>query len=158
MGSISAYTISGGKRYRVIYRPDHLQTQKRGFRTKRGTEPFLARTEIDKSGGAYIDPSKSRVLVGEWLDSWSEIRSDWCPPSRERARSIVELHIKPQLGKYPLNALDHKTVQIWAGGLSRSQRPSSARKLVNVLSGSRRRRSRMVGSRSTRRTGSTCRK
>ena len=137
MGSISAYVTSSGKRYRVIYRrPDHLQTQKRGFKTKRDAELFLAKTEIDKSRGAYIDPSKSRVLVGEWLDSWMESRSDWRPTSRERARGIVELHIKPQLGKYPLGALDHKTVQTWAGGLSRSQGPSSVRKIVNVLSGS----------------------
>ncbi len=137
MGSISAYVTSSGKRYRVIYRrPDHLQTQKRGFKTKRDAELFLAKTEIDKSRGAYIDPSKSRVLVEEWLDSWMESRSDWRPTSRERARGIVELHIKPQLGRYPLGALDHKTVQTWAGGLSRSQGPSSVRKIVNVLSGS----------------------
>lgn len=137
MGSVSAYETKAGKRYRVIYRrPDHLQTQKRGFKTKRDAELFLAKTEIDKSRGAYIDPSKSKVLVGEWLDSWMESRSDWRPTSRERARGIVELHIKPQLGRYPLGALDHKTVQTWAGGLSRSQGPSSVRKIVNVLSGS----------------------
>ena len=66
-----------GKRYRVIYRrPDHRQTQKRGFKTKREAELFLANTEVDKSRGAYIDPTKSRVLVGEWLDSWMESRSD----------------------------------------------------------------------------------
>ena len=137
MGSISAYVTSSGKRYRVIYRrPDHRQTQKRGFKTKRDAELFLAKTEIDKSRGAYIDPSKSRVLVEEWLDSWMNSRSDWRPTSRERARGIVELHIKPQLGKYPLGSLDHKTVQSWAGGLSKSQGASSVRKIVKVLSGS----------------------
>jgi hypothetical protein len=48
MGSISAYVTSGGKRYRVIYRkPDHSQTQKRGFKTKRDAELFLANIEVD---------------------------------------------------------------------------------------------------------------
>lgn len=137
MGSINAYQTSSGRRYRVIYRrPDHLQTQKRGFKTKREAELFLAKTEIDKSRGAYIDPAKSRVLVAEWIDAWMKSRSDWRPTSRERARGIVELHIKPQLGRYPLGALDHRTVQVWAGALSRSQGPSSVRKIVNVLSGS----------------------
>jgi len=70
MGSISACVTSSGKRYRVIYRrPDHRQTQKRGFRTKRDAELFLANIEIDKSRGAYLDPSKSKVLVAEWIDS-----------------------------------------------------------------------------------------
>ena len=87
MGSISAYPTSRGKRYRVIYRrPDHLQTQKRGFKTKREAELFLASVEIDKSRDAYIDPSKSRVLVGEWLDAWMDSRADWRATSRERAR------------------------------------------------------------------------
>lgn len=126
-----------GKRYRVIYRrPDHRQTQKRGFKTKREAELFLAKTEVDKSRGAYIDPTKSRVLVGEWLDSWMESRSDWRNAVRERARGIVERHIEPHLGGYPLGSLDHRAVQTRAGGLSKTQGPSSVRKIVNVLSGS----------------------
>ena len=137
MGSISAYVTSSGKRYRVIYRkPDHSQTQKRGFKTKRDAELFLANMEVDKSRGAYVDPSKSRVLLGEWLDDWMATRADWQPTSRERARGIVEIHIKPKLGQYPLGALDHQTIQKWAGGLSASQGASSVRKIVNVLSGS----------------------
>ena len=43
MGSIAPYETSGGKRYRVRYRlPDHSQTDKRGFKTKREAELFLA--------------------------------------------------------------------------------------------------------------------
>ena len=96
MGSISAYVTSSGKRYRVIYRkPDHSQTQKRGFKTKRDAELLLANMEVDKSRGANVDPSKSRVLLGEWLDNWMAGRSHWQPTSRERARGIVAIHIKP---------------------------------------------------------------
>ncbi|WP_165068244.1 tyrosine-type recombinase/integrase [Marisediminicola senii] len=121
----------------MLYRrPDHLQTQKRGFTTKRDAELFLARIELDKNRGAYVDPSKSRVLTADWLDSWTASRSDWRPTSRERARGIIATHIKPSLGQYPLGALDHKTVQEWAGSLSKTQSPASVRKIVNVLSGS----------------------
>ena len=137
MGSINAYQTTSGKRYRALFRkPDHALTQKRGFKTKREAELFLASVEIDKSRGAYIDPSKSRVLVGEWLDAWMEGRADWRATSRERARGIVALHIKPTLGGYPLGSLTHGAVQAWAGGLSKTQSPSSVRKIVNVLSGS----------------------
>ena len=59
----------------MFRKPDHAQTQKRGFKTKREAELFLASVEIDKSRGAYIDTSKSRVLVGEWLDAW--MRRPW---------------------------------------------------------------------------------
>jgi len=36
MGRVTPYETSGGRRYRVPYRkPDHKQTDKPGFRTKR---------------------------------------------------------------------------------------------------------------------------
>ncbi len=137
MGSITAHQVASGKRYRVLYRrPDHIQTQTRGFRTKRDAELFLANIEVNKSRGAYVVPSKARVLVGEWLDLWMDSRSDWRATSRERARGIVVRHIRPQLGNYPLGALNHQAVQAWASGLSRTQGPASVRKIVNVLSGS----------------------
>ena len=64
-GSVTAHETNAGKRYRVIYRkPDHIQTQKRGFTTKRDAELFLVKVEIDKSRGAYVDPAKSRVFGG----------------------------------------------------------------------------------------------
>lgn len=136
MGSVNAYETTAGRRYRVIYRkPDHIQTQKRGFRTKRDAELFLAKVEIDKSRGAYVDPAKARVLLGEWLDVWMASRSDWRETSRERARGIVVRHIKPELGGYPLASLNHQLVQNWAGALSKTQGPASVRKIVNVLSG-----------------------
>lgn len=137
VGSISAYQTTSGTRYRAMFRkPDHAQTHKRGFETKREAELFLARVEIDKSRGAYIDPSKSRVLVGDWLDAWTDGRADWRATSRERASGIGARHIKPSLGGYPLGSLTHGAVKAWAGDLSKTQSPSSVRKIINVLSGS----------------------
>ena len=137
MGSVIAYTTAGGKRYRVVFRrPDNIQTQKRGFATKRAAELFLAGVEVDKSRGSYIDPSKSRVVLGDWIDDWMRTRSDWKPTSRERVKGIVELHVRPKLGAYPLGALDHGTVQEWAGSLSTTLSPASVRRVVSVLSGS----------------------
>ena len=52
MGSIEPYETRNGRRYRVIFRrPDHIQTQKRGFPTKRDAQLFLAGVELDKSRG-----------------------------------------------------------------------------------------------------------
>ena len=71
MGSVTPYETGGGRRYRVRYRkPDHSQTDKRGFRTKREAELFLASVEVAKSTGRYIDPSRARVSIGEWMTLW----------------------------------------------------------------------------------------
>jgi integrase len=136
MGSIEAYQTAKGKRYRVLYRrPNNVQTQKRGFATKRSAELFLAEVEVSKSRGSYIDPSKSRITVSAWVDEWMQTRSDWKPTSRERVRGIVELHVRPRLGDLPLGGLSHATIQQWAGSLSATMAPASVRRVVNVLSG-----------------------
>jgi hypothetical protein len=57
MGTIEAYTAEAGKRYRVIYRrPDHRQTSKRGFTTKREAELCLSSIEVAKARGEFVEP------------------------------------------------------------------------------------------------------
>lgn len=64
LGSVLAYSTSGGRRYRVVYRkPDHSQGQKRGFRTKRDAELYLAEVEVSKARGEFIDASSARARV-----------------------------------------------------------------------------------------------
>ena len=73
MATIERYQTKGGALWRVRYRtPDHKQTQRRGFTTKRDAELFAATVEVSKSRGEYIGASAGRVTVGElgpaWLD------------------------------------------------------------------------------------------
>lgn len=134
MGSIESYQTQAGRRYRVLYRrPDHLQTQKRGFRTKRDAELYLAGIEVDKSRGAYIDPTKARVTIGEWMDIWIAARPDLRATSRSRAAGIIEKFIRPQLGRIPIGQFTRLQAQQWAAALPGS--PQTIRKMVNVLSG-----------------------
>src|SRR4051794_18967023 len=55
----AAIRTTSGRRYRVIYRrPDHQQTSKRGFRTKKDAELFLAATEVAMVQGRFVAPEK----------------------------------------------------------------------------------------------------
>ena len=77
MGSVTPYETGGGRRYRVRYRkPDHSQTDKRGFRSKREAELFLASVEVAKNTGRYIDPTRARVTTADWMTAWLDSRSD----------------------------------------------------------------------------------
>ncbi|WP_448808465.1 Arm DNA-binding domain-containing protein [Agromyces bauzanensis] len=52
VGTVEPYASAAGKRYRVRYRkPDHSQTTKRGFTTKKEAELFLASVELGKAPG-----------------------------------------------------------------------------------------------------------
>ena len=136
MGSVTPYSTAGGKRYRVRYRkPDHAQTDKRGFKTKKEAELFLASVEISKSRGAYVDPTLARVTVKEWLARWIATRTDLRPSTLDRIEGIIRRNINPPLGPIALGDLNRMLVQEWASKLSRTQSPWSVRKIVNTLSG-----------------------
>ena len=134
MGSIEPYETRNGRRYRVIFRrPDHIQTQKRGFPTKRDAQLFLAGVELDKSRGVYVDPSKTRMTVDSWMATWLATRTDLRATTRSRVVGIIAKYISPRLGRIPLGELNRLRVQEWASALPGS--PESVRKIVNVLSG-----------------------
>lgn len=134
MGSIEPYETTDGRRYRVLYRrPDHRQTQKRGFKTKRAAELFLANTEVDISQGRYLDPSLARVTVADWMQTWFAARNDLRATTRSRMAHIIDKHIAPELGPIAIGNLTRLRVQEWASALPGS--PATVRKTVNVLSG-----------------------
>ncbi|MHB1171157.1 MAG: tyrosine-type recombinase/integrase [Lacisediminihabitans sp.] len=135
MASITPYETSAGKRYRVRYRkPDHSQTDKRGFRTKREAELFLASVEVAKSTGRYIDPTRARVTIADWMTAWLDSRSDLRASTLDRVQGVVRNHIIPALGNIALADLGRLQAQQWASRLSAAQSPGSVRKIVNVLS------------------------
>lgn len=134
VGSISPYDSARGRRYRVRYRkPDQTQTDKRGFRTKREAELFLASVELGKARGGYIDPSRARVTIEQWMDIWLSSRTDVRATTRDRIEGIVTKHVNPKLGHLPLGDLTRLGVQQWASKLP--GRPATVRKIVLVLSG-----------------------
>jgi len=136
MGTVTPYDTANGRRYRVRYRkPDKSQTDKRGFRTRRDADLFLASVEIAKHTGRYIDPSRARVTVADWTATWLASRSDLRPSTLDRVNGAIRNHIVPELGPIALGDLERLRIQQWAGGLSTTQGPASVRKIVNVLSG-----------------------
>ena len=134
MGSIEAYDTAKGRRYRALYhRPDKKQTQKRGFTTKKAAELFLAKTEVSISQGRYLDPSRARVTVAEWLQTWLVARGDLRATTRSRVENIIDKHIAPELSSIAIGNLTRLQVQEWASALPGA--PATVRKIVNVLSG-----------------------
>jgi integrase len=136
MGSVTAYSTARGKRYKVQYRkPDHSSTSKRGFLTKREATLFLASVEVSMSRGAYVDPTRSRITVGDWMDQWMAARTDLRASTLDRIEGIIRRNIKPAIGNVALADLRRMMIQEWASALSSDQSAASVRKIVNTLSG-----------------------
>lgn len=129
MATIEAYDTAAGRRYRVRYRkPDHTQTDKRGFRTKREAELFLASVEISVARGDFVDPSAARVTVGELGAIWvTQLRH--LKPSTQRPLEITwRLHVEPTWGATAVSGVRHSAVQAWVTALRARRGPSTVQR------------------------------
>ncbi|MBO1739808.1 tyrosine-type recombinase/integrase [Leifsonia sp. TF02-11] len=142
MGSITAYESATGKRYRVRYRkPDHSQTDKRGFRTKREAELFLASVEMKKATGEYIDPTAARATVDRLGETWLASRSHLKPSSAYVYESAWRLHVRPRWGAAMIGTIRHSEVQSWITELTdgtggkKPKSPTIVRRSHDILAG-----------------------
>ncbi len=120
MGSISSYETSNGKRYRVRFRkPDHSQTDKRGFRTKREAELFLASTEVSKARGEFIDSTASKIQIGELGKTWLPSQTHLKPSAFEPFEIAWRLYVEPRWGATAVADVRFSEVQTWVSQLSR---------------------------------------
>lgn len=149
MASIDRYeTAAGERRYRVRYRtPDRRQTDKRGFRTKRDAELFLASVEVSKARGEYIEPAAARATVGElgreWLSRQTHLKASTYRP----IESAWRLHVEPRWGQVSVSDVRTTDVQAWLSDLTRGREAngrhlavagksaSTVRRLHGVLAG-----------------------
>jgi len=130
MGSIEPYETVSGRRYRVRYRtPDHRQTDKRGFKTKRDAEQFAASVEVKKARGEFIDPAAGRISIGSLGEQWLNSRSDLKASTVYVYRSAWRLHVAPVWADRSLASVRNSEVQSWVTDLSNGsegRKPKSA--------------------------------
>ena len=136
MGSVSAYESSAGKRYRVRYRtPDHAQTDKRGFTTRREAELFLATVEVSKARGEFVSALDARArlsgLGADWLGHQTHLK-----PSSLRPLQIAwRLYVEPRWGSVPVGEVRHSDVQAWVSELSGLRGATTVLRVYGVLAG-----------------------
>lgn len=136
MGTIYSYENTDGKRYRIVYRtPERKQTTKRGFRTKREAEQFLAVVEVSKLRGEWIDSTRSRVSVQLIAEEWYKAQVQVKPTTLSGYRHSLDKHVLPKWGKYLLTGVNHGDVQEWVYDLGQKLGPSMVRQIHLVLAG-----------------------
>ncbi|MYR07461.1 tyrosine-type recombinase/integrase [Gordonia sp. SID5947] len=122
MATIESYSTSSGKRYQVRYRtPDHRQTKKRGFTTKRDAEAFAATVEVEKLRGEYVAPKLGQVTVGELATDWLERKRTDLKPSTYRTTEVSwNRHVKPRWSKVRIADVDLDAVERWIADMGRT--------------------------------------
>ncbi|HAQ59995.1 MAG TPA: site-specific integrase [Microbacterium sp.] len=138
MGTISPYETVNGRRYRVRYRkPDHTETQKRGFATIREAKLYLSMVTVSKSKGDYIDPTASRVPVQMFADSW--LRSKHPPMSKPSYYVTLEQawknHVAPIWAHREISSIRRSEVQDWVSELATQKSRTVVLRALGVLAG-----------------------
>lgn len=136
MGSVHAYeTKSGKKLYRIVYRrPDHKQTQERGFTRRRDAELRLAEVEVGKAKGDYVNPADAREDVASIATAWLRAREQAMKPSSYQAlRGSWETHVQPRWGSRQVGSVKHSEVQDWVAELSRERAATTVLRAHGVL-------------------------
>lgn len=134
MATIERYqSAAGATRYRVRYRtPDHRQTTKRGFPTKRDAQAWAEQLEVDKRRGAYVAPAAGRVKLGEYAQAWLDSKHKLKPSTRARYQTVLDT----ALAKYSdvaLADISRRFVREWVADLSVDLAPASVHKTIGVL-------------------------
>lgn len=136
MGSVHAYETKAGKKlYRIVYRrPDHKQTQERGFTRRRDAELRLAEVEVGKAKGDYVNPADAREGIASIATGWLRAREQVMKPSSYQAlRGSWETHVHPRWGARAVGSVKHSEVQDWVAELSRGRAATTVLRAHGVL-------------------------
>ncbi|MGX9296113.1 tyrosine-type recombinase/integrase [Tsukamurella paurometabola] len=123
MATVESYTLqSGARRYRVRYRmPDHRQTDKRGFTTKRAAEAFAATVEVEKLRGEYVPPALGRITVGELGPDWLAAKKIAMKPSGYLTYDTAwRVHVEPRWAGTAVASITTGEVETWITDMQRT--------------------------------------
>ena len=125
-GTITPYSTAAGKRYRVRYRkPDKSQTDKRGFKTKKDAELFLASVTVSKATGEYIDPASSRVTIGTLGPDWLKLKRGQKPSYYSTLERDWRVYVEPKWCRFEVGKIAPSDVAGWVQDLLDGTAPTN---------------------------------
>lgn len=120
---VAGYLPDGKPNRKSIYAPTQEEVQKKLREVLR---------QFDR--GEYVEPSK--VSTGQWLDRWHEVygKQRWRLKTAAVHRDNIRLHIKPALGKIPLQKLRSDHIQAFINTqVEKAYAPSTVHKQLEPL-------------------------
>lgn len=134
MPTVTAYETAAGKRYRVRYRkPDHTQTDKRGFRTKREAELFLASIRVSMARGEFVDATEARQPIGALGATWLTQQSHLKPSSLRVLEIAWRLQVEPRWGTTAVSDVRYSDVRAWVTQMSERRSATVVIRAYGVL-------------------------
>jgi integrase len=139
VASIEKRVRNGRTTYCVRYRDPAKGERRKVFDRKRDADDFALSLENAKRTGAYVDPQAGKVTFGEWAERWFKTTATLKPTTRRDYRSLLDNHVLPRFGDWPLAGIDTLAVKEWRaamveGGLGGKRAGKAMQVLSLVLS------------------------
>jgi integrase len=122
-------------KWRARYRDANHREHARHFARKRDAERWLASQEVAIARGEWVDPTLSKITVGEWLPQWLARQVQLKPTTMIRYDVALRRQILPRWEFVPLAKITHSDVSSWVHTLTdQGLAPATVRYAHRVLS------------------------
>jgi hypothetical protein len=122
-------------KWRARYRDANHREHARHFPRKRDAEQWLASQEVAIARGEWVDPTLSKITVGEWLPRWLALQVQLKQTTMVRYEVALRRQILPRWELVPLSRITHSDVSSWVHGLTdEGLAPATVRYAHRVLS------------------------
>jgi integrase len=122
-------------KWRARYRDANHFEHARHFARKRDAERWLASQEVAIARGEWVDPTLSKITVGEWLLQWLAHQVQLKPTTMVRYEVALRRQILPRWEFVPLAKITHSDVSSWVHSLTdEGLAPATVRYAHRVLS------------------------
>jgi hypothetical protein len=92
-------------KWRARYRDANHREHARHFPRKRDAEQWLASQDVAIARGEWVDPTQSKITVGEWLPRWLALQVQLKPTTMVRYEGILRRQILPRCEVVPLDRI-----------------------------------------------------
>ena len=135
MSSVEKRTRGGQLRWRAHYRDPAGQQRNRSFPRKIDAERYLVKIEAAKITGSYVDPKQAArtfrdIAKEHWTAHSHNLAAD---TRRPRKRSVLDNHILPVLGDYPVGGIKPSTMAAAVATWSKTLAPGTVGQVLRQV-------------------------
>jgi integrase len=135
VASIEKRVRNGQARWYARYRDPSGNQRTKTFNRKLDAERYVTSIESAKLAGAYVDPVRAKMTVGELAQQWTAGKVNLKPTTRARYDSALNVHVLPRWNSTPLARVEHGDIQKWVAEMTaRKQSGAAVRKSFGVFS------------------------
>lgn len=123
-----------GRRWRARYRGPDGRERAKSFQRKVEAERWLAKVEVDKARGQWVDARLGRTTVRELAERTEAGRVNRRPSTKARDASLLRSRVFPSFGDWAVADVTSADVRAWVAELDAAGlAPTTVRKCYQLL-------------------------